>query len=80
MASNRAIARWARWLLFFFQLWPLAGVPIVNVPVGFDNAGRPMGMQLIGRVGEDQRVLEFAMGYEAVTDHLEQRPKLKEKA
>jgi len=58
----------------------LAGVPIVNVPVGFDNAGRPMGMQLIGRVGEDQRVLEFAMGYEAVTNHLEQRPKLKEKA
>jgi len=54
----------------------LAGVPVVNVPVGFDSEGRPMGMQLIGRAGEDQGLLEFALGYEAVTDHLDRRPVL----
>ena len=54
----------------------LAGVPVVNVPVGFDERGRPMGMQLLGPFGEDQRVLELAMAYERVTDHLDRRPVL----
>jgi hypothetical protein len=30
-------------------------------------------------MGADQKVLEFAMAYEAVTQHLHQRPKLVEK-
>ncbi len=54
----------------------LAGLPVVNVPVGFDLGGRPMGMQIMGRFGEDQRVLEFAMAHEGVTDHLDRRPDL----
>ena len=48
----------------------LAGLPVVNLPAGFDQQGRPMGMQVMGRLGEDQKVLEFAMAYELVTDHL----------
>ena len=54
----------------------LAGLPVVNVPVGFDGQGRPMGMQVMGRFGEDQKVLEFSMAYERVTDHLDRRPDL----
>lgn len=54
----------------------LGGLPVVNVPVGFDNQGRPMGMQIIGNYGEDQKVLEFALAYEQITDHLDQRPNL----
>jgi amidase len=57
----------------------LAGVPVVNVPAGFDEQGRPMGMQIIGPFGEDRRVLEFVMAYEKVTDHLDRRPVLAEK-
>jgi amidase len=57
----------------------LAGVPVVNVPVGFDERGRPMGMQIMGPFGEDRRVLEFAMAYEKVTEHLDRRPELVEK-
>ena len=56
----------------------LAGLPTVNVPVGFDQHGRAMGMQIMGRFGEDQGVLEFAMAYEGVTEHLNQRPVLLE--
>ena len=52
----------------------LAGTPAVNVPVGFDARGRPMGMQFIGPYGGDQAVLESALGYELVTEHLERRP------
>ena len=42
----------------------LAGCPAVNVPVGFDGGGRPMGMQLIGRPRGDLAVLQAAAAYE----------------
>lgn len=54
----------------------MGGLPVVNVPVGFDTEGRPMGMQVIGNFGNDRRVLEFALTYELVTDHLNIRPTL----
>lgn len=56
----------------------LAGVPVINVPVGFDGRGRPIGMQLIGPFGDDRTVLELAMAYEASTDFLVTRPELRE--
>ncbi|HWK68488.1 MAG TPA: amidase [Rhizobiaceae bacterium] len=43
----------------------LAGCPAVNVPVGFDDLGRPMGMQLIGPPRGDPGVLRAAAVYEA---------------
>jgi Asp-tRNA(Asn)/Glu-tRNA(Gln) amidotransferase A subunit family amidase len=33
-------------------------------------------MQIMGKFGEDQKVLEFALAYEQITDHLAQRPNL----
>jgi amidase len=38
-----------------------------------------MGIQVMGRFGQDQKVLEFALAYEQVTDYLQQRPVLVEK-
>jgi len=35
-----------------------------------------MGMQIMGRYGDDKKVLEFALAYENVTDHLSVRPTL----
>lgn len=52
----------------------LAGLPVVNVPAGFDSSGRPMGIQVMGRFGADQCVLEFALAYERVTGYLDQQP------
>ena len=54
----------------------LASLPVVNVPVGFDDAGRPMGMQILGPFGADRQVLEFAMAYEKVVPFLDRRPDL----
>jgi Asp-tRNA(Asn)/Glu-tRNA(Gln) amidotransferase A subunit family amidase len=51
----------------------------VSLPAGFDGDGRPMGIQFMGPMGADQKVLEFAMAYETMTKHLHQRPKLAEK-
>ena len=54
----------------------LGGIPVINVPVGFDDEGRPMGMQVMGRFGDDEKVLEFALAYEEITDYLAKRPQL----
>jgi len=44
----------------------LPGLPVVNLPAGFDARGRPVGIQFLGRFGEDRKVLEFALAYERV--------------
>ncbi len=42
-----------------------AGLPAISVPVGFDDRGLPMGMQLIGRPRGDVDLLRLAHAYEA---------------
>lgn len=57
----------------------LAGLPVVCLPAGLDQQGRPMGIQFMGPMGHDRKVLEFAMAYESATRYLAQRPILKQK-
>lgn len=45
----------------------LAGLPIINVPAGFDARGLPMGLQVIGRAQADRAVLQLAHAYEQAT-------------
>ena len=71
--DGRAMDTYHRWMEVVIA-GTLAGVPVLNVPVGFDARGQPMGMQLIGPMGADQSVLEVGLAYELVTDHLDRRP------
>ncbi len=73
--NGREMDTYHRWMEVVIP-GSLGGLPVLNVPVGFDDQGRPMGMQIMGRFGDDQRVLEFGLAYEAITDHLQQRPQL----
>ena len=52
----------------------LAGLPAISVPCGFSAAGLPIGMQLIGNVLDESRLLQVAHQYEQVADVLAQRP------
>ncbi|MDQ2695244.1 MAG: amidase family protein, partial [Pseudomonadota bacterium] len=52
----------------------LAGCPVINVPVGFNADGLPMGMQIIGRNHADLAVLQLAYAYEQATGWVEKRP------
>lgn len=54
----------------------LSGCPVINVPAGFDERGRPMGIQLIGRMRDDLKVLKIAHAYEQAS-RFTQRPRLK---
>ncbi|MER9163873.1 amidase [Mesorhizobium sp. M0715] len=62
--AGRAMDSYHRWMQVS-AFATLGGCPAVNVPVGFDDKGRPMGMQLIGRPRGDLAVLKAAAAYEA---------------
>ena len=40
--------------------WTHAGLPALSLPAGTDAAGWPMGLQVVGRFGEDERLLVAA--------------------
>lgn len=73
--NGRKMDTYHRWMEVVI-LGSLGGIPVVNVPVGFDAQGRPMGMQVMGKFGDDKKVLEFALAYEKITSHLDKRPNL----
>lgn len=73
--DGRQMDTYHRWMEIVI-LGSLGGLPVINVPVGFDNHGRPMGMQVMANFGEDRKVLEFGLAYEQLTDFLGQRPQL----
>jgi aspartyl-tRNA(Asn)/glutamyl-tRNA(Gln) amidotransferase subunit A len=41
-------------------LWTLCGVPVVTLPLFEDATGLPMGLQMVGRLGNDARLLRTA--------------------
>lgn len=51
----------------------LAGLPTINVPAGFNAAGLPMGLQVIGRAQADLTVLQIAHAYEQATQWVQKR-------
>jgi amidase len=62
--AGRAMDSYHRWMQVS-AFATLGGCPALNVPVGFDARGRPMGMQLIGRPRGDLAVLRAGAAYEA---------------
>jgi Asp-tRNA(Asn)/Glu-tRNA(Gln) amidotransferase A subunit family amidase len=44
----------------FNGLWTLAGVPAITLPLFMAENGLPMGVQLVGRRGDDARLLRTA--------------------
>ncbi len=46
----------------------LAGLPGMSIPAGFDAAGLPVGLQLIGKYFDEARLLNVAHRYQQATD------------
>ena len=44
----------------FCTIWTLCGVPAVSLPILGGATGMPMGAQVVGRKGEDARLLRTA--------------------
>jgi len=54
----------------------LAGLPALSLRCGFNAAGLPIGLQLIGRPFDEARLLRCAYAYEQATDWRSRRPSL----
>ncbi|MGC8779385.1 MAG: Asp-tRNA(Asn)/Glu-tRNA(Gln) amidotransferase subunit GatA [Anaerolineae bacterium] len=52
----------------------LAGLCGISVPCGFDDAGLPVGLQLIGGAFQEETILAAAHAYEQATTWHERRP------
>lgn len=54
----------------------LAGLPAISVPCGFTDAGLPIGLQIIGNLFEEEKMLQCAYCHEQHTQWHLQKPSL----
>jgi len=54
----------------------LAGVPAISVPCGISSGKLPIGLQIIGRPFEEEKIIRAAYAYEQATDWHKKRPVL----
>ena len=52
----------------------LAGLPGLSIPCGFDRAGLPVGLQVIGNYFAEALMLNVAHQYQLATDWHERAP------
>ncbi len=52
----------------------LAGLPAISIPCGFDTKGLPIGLQLIGNVLEENKILNAANIFEIDAQVIKNRP------
>jgi amidase len=60
----------------FTGVFNVTGHPAVSVPVGMTSDGVPLGVQLVGRHGDESTLLGVAAQLERATGWLERRPSL----
>ncbi len=62
--ADSAQAQWSDWTPFTYP-FNLTRQPAISIPCGLTRAGLPIGLQIIGAVYDDQRVLRAAAAFEA---------------
>jgi amidase len=58
----------------FCPLANMTGQPAISLPLGVTATGLPIGVQLVGRFGEDARVLALAAQLEAAQPWIRRLP------
>ncbi len=61
-------------IMQFTGLPSLTGLPALSVPCGFDDAGLPIGLQLIGRPFAEESLLRVAAAFQDLTDFHHRQP------
>jgi amidase len=60
--------------LTWMPAWNITGQPAAAVPAGLDDDGLPVGVQLVGRRGEDAVLLSLAAQIETARPWIDRRP------
>jgi len=63
------------WMMAVCMITP-TGCPAISIPAGFTSDGRPVGLQLVARLGHERQLLEIASAMEAANPHHHLRPDL----
>jgi amidase len=71
--AGRAMDTYHRWMEVVIPA-TMAQLPALNVPVGFGEAGLPMGMQIIGPPQDELSCLQLGHAYDLATRWPDRRP------
>ncbi len=71
--AGREMDTYHRWMEVVVPI-TMAGCPGLNVPVGFNAAGLPMGVQLVGKPHDELGCLQLAHAYEEATGWIADHP------
>jgi amidase len=72
--NNFELDTYHRWIEVFIMS-SLLDLPTITVPVGFNENGMPMGMQIIAKKFDDLKLLAFAKRYEEIFNYSKIKPK-----
>jgi len=71
--AGRAMDTYHRWMEVVVPI-TMAGSPALNVPAGFNAAGLPTGIQIVGRPHDELGCLQLAHAYEQATGWVARQP------
>jgi amidase len=71
--NGRKMPTYHRWMEVC-SIVSMSGCPSLNVPVGFNPRGLPMGMQIVGRNQDELGCLQLAYAYEQATGWVQKHP------
>ena len=74
--NEKKLDTYHRWIEVFIMS-SLLDLPTITVPVGFNEDGLPMGMQIVAKKFNDLKLLAFAKQYEEWFNFSKIKPKLK---
>ena len=73
-SENWAVASRIHDLSYFMCPFNLTGTPALSVPCGFNNAGLPLGMQILGKALDEPTVLRVGYTYQQHAGWCKRRP------
>jgi len=71
--GGRTMDTYHRWMEVMVTV-TMTGCPAISVPVGFNAAGLPMGVQVVAPIHHDLACLQLAHAYDQATGWVARRP------
>jgi len=71
--NGQPMSSYIEWMSSCCILSPF-GLPCLSIPAGFSSNGLPVGLQIVGKAGDDWGLLQIAYAFQEHTRHWQQAP------